>query len=158
MVVGVGALGQAHAVKAALMGAGTIIAIDRSEKRLELTSRLAGAHAVPAGDDAREAVLELTGGEGADLVVDATGFPDSFGPAVSMARDGGTVIEVVLGKAGHGRRPHFLYRRPRQPSAATGQPFAQSGSWHMMASNSVTLAVPADTSATISSCTESTIR
>ena len=49
---------------------------------------------MPAGDGAREAVLELTGGEGADLVVDATGFPDSFGPAVSMARDGGTVIEV----------------------------------------------------------------
>ena len=94
VVVGVGALGQAHAVKAALMGAGTIVAIDRSEKRLALTSRLAGAHAVPAGDGAREAVLELTGGEGADLVVDATGFPDSFGPAVSMARDGGTVIEV----------------------------------------------------------------
>jgi L-iditol 2-dehydrogenase len=94
VVVGVGALGQAHAVKAALMGAGTIVAVDRSEKRLALASRLAGAHAVRAGEDARAAVMELTHGEGADLVVDATGFPDSFGDAMSMVRDGGTLIEV----------------------------------------------------------------
>jgi threonine dehydrogenase-like Zn-dependent dehydrogenase len=39
-------------------------------------------------------VLELTAGEGADLVIDATGFPDSFAPAVAMVRDGGVVIEV----------------------------------------------------------------
>jgi L-iditol 2-dehydrogenase len=94
VIVGVGALGQAHAVKAALMGAGTIIAVDRSGKRLELVGRLAGAHTVHAGDDARAAVMELTHGEGADLVVDATGFPDSFGDAVRMVRDGGTLIEV----------------------------------------------------------------
>jgi threonine dehydrogenase-like Zn-dependent dehydrogenase len=39
-------------------------------------------------------VLELTAGEGADLVVNATGFPGSFAQAVAMVRDGGVVIEV----------------------------------------------------------------
>src|SRR5919202_3750285 len=71
-VVGVGALGLAHAVKAALMGAGTVVAVDRSARRLELARRLAGAETVRAGDGAAAAVRELTGGDGADVVVDAT--------------------------------------------------------------------------------------
>jgi threonine dehydrogenase-like Zn-dependent dehydrogenase len=94
VVLGVGALGLAHAVKAALMGAGTVVAVDRSARRLALARRLAGAHAVPAGAEARAAVAELTAGEGPDVVVDATGARGSFGEAVAMVRDGGTVIEV----------------------------------------------------------------
>jgi len=93
-VIGAGALGQAHAIKAALMGAGTVIAIDPSARRLELVRRLAGAHAIPAGPDAGAAVMELTEGEGADVVVDATGFPGSFGQGVEMVRDGGSIVEV----------------------------------------------------------------
>jgi L-iditol 2-dehydrogenase len=82
-VIGVGALGQAHAVKAALMGAGRIFAIDPSRKRLDVAAQVAGAE--PA------AAEEL---RGVDLVVDATGFPGSFGQAVKLVRDGGTIIEV----------------------------------------------------------------
>ena len=93
-VVGVGALGLAHAVKAALMGAGTVVAVDRSARRLELARRLSGAETVPAGDGAAAAVRELTAGEGADVVVDATGFPGSLAQAVAMVRDGGAVVEV----------------------------------------------------------------
>jgi threonine dehydrogenase-like Zn-dependent dehydrogenase len=35
-----------------------------------------------------------TGGEGADVVVNATGFPGSFSPAASVARDAGTIVEA----------------------------------------------------------------
>ena len=76
------------------MGAGTVIAVDRSRRRLELAERLAGAHPVTAGADSVAEVLAATSGEGADLVVDATGFPDSFAPALQMVRDGGVVVEV----------------------------------------------------------------
>ena len=76
-------------VKAALMGAGRVIAVD-SRRRLELAARLAGQ---PRRADAAE-VRELTGGEGVDVVVNATGFPGSFAQAVEMVRDGGIVIEV----------------------------------------------------------------
>jgi threonine dehydrogenase-like Zn-dependent dehydrogenase len=93
-VIGTGALGLAHAIKASLMGAGTVLALDRSRQRLALAERLSGARPVEAGDDAPAAVLELTDGEGADVVVDATGFPGSFAQAVAMVRDGGAVIEV----------------------------------------------------------------
>ena len=82
-VVGVGALGQAHAVKAGLMGAGRIFAVDHSQKRLDVAARVAGAEPADA-----EELHDI------DLVVDATGFPGSFGQAVRMVRDGGTIIEV----------------------------------------------------------------
>jgi threonine dehydrogenase-like Zn-dependent dehydrogenase len=82
-VIGVGALGLAHAVKAALMGAGRVLAIDPSRRRLELAARLAGAEPIAAGEV-----------EGVDVVVNATGFPGSFAQALEMVRDGGLVIEV----------------------------------------------------------------
>jgi L-iditol 2-dehydrogenase len=93
-VIGVGALGLAHAVKASLMGAGRIIAVDPSRRRLDLAARLAGAETVTAGPAVASAVADLTAGEGADVVVNATGFPGSFAQAVEMVRDGGLVIEV----------------------------------------------------------------
>jgi threonine dehydrogenase-like Zn-dependent dehydrogenase len=93
-VIGVGALGLAHAVKAALMGAGRVIAVDPSRRRLELAARLGGAEALAAGPDVADEVRALTAGEGVDVVVNATGFPGSFAQAVEMVRDGGLVIEV----------------------------------------------------------------
>lgn len=102
-VVGVGSLGMAHLVKAALMGAGRVVAVDRSPLRLELARRLVGADTVLVADDdegpagattATHELLELTQGDGADVVVNATGFPGSFASAVAMVRDGGTVVEV----------------------------------------------------------------
>jgi L-iditol 2-dehydrogenase len=100
-VVGVGSLGMAHLVKAALMGAGRVIAIDKSAKRLALAQRLVAADivlvagSVEGADDAvRAQVLDLTYGEGADVVVNATGFPGSFALAASVVRDAGTILEV----------------------------------------------------------------
>jgi threonine dehydrogenase-like Zn-dependent dehydrogenase len=93
-VIGVGALGLAHAIKAALMGAGRVIAIDPSRRRLELAARIAGAEAVTAGPAVAAEVRALSAGEGVDVVVNATGFPGSFAQAVEMVRDGGLVIEV----------------------------------------------------------------
>ena len=82
-VIGAGALGQAHAVKAQLMGAGRVFAIDPSQNRLDVVARVAGAE--PADPDELRDV---------DLVVNATGFPGSFAKAVQVVRDGGTIIEV----------------------------------------------------------------
>lgn len=100
-VVGVGSLGMSHLVKAALMGAGRVIAVDKSPKRLALAQRLVNADVVLVdssvdGEDpaVRAQVLELTHGEGADLVVNATGFPGSFALATTLVRDAGSLLEV----------------------------------------------------------------
>ena len=93
-VIGVGALGLAHALKASLMGAGKVFVIDRSALRLALAQRLAGALALPEGPEATARIRAQTNGDGADLVVNATGFPGTLEQATAIVRDGGTIVEV----------------------------------------------------------------
>jgi L-iditol 2-dehydrogenase len=95
-VVGVGPVGLVHATKAALLGAGRVIAIDRFSARLDITADLGATDCLVAAEDPAETtaeVLDLVPG-GVDVVVNATGHPDSFGPAMSLLRDGGTLLEV----------------------------------------------------------------
>jgi threonine dehydrogenase-like Zn-dependent dehydrogenase len=94
VIVGAGPLGLAHAVKASLMGAGQVIVLDPSARRRELAVRVADAVGIAPGDGAAQAVRERCRGEGADLVVNATGFPGAFAQSTAMVRDGGTIIEV----------------------------------------------------------------
>jgi L-iditol 2-dehydrogenase len=95
-VVGVGPVGVVHTAKASLMGAGRIVGIDRFSARLDIASDLGATDCIVAPDDPAElssAVRQLVPG-GVDVVVDATGHPSSFSPAMSLLRDGGTLLEV----------------------------------------------------------------
>ncbi len=95
-IVGVGPVGVVHAAKASLLGAGRVVAIDRFPARLDIAADLGATDCVLAGDDPGEAVAavrEIVAG-GVDVVVDATGHPDSFSPAMGLLRDGGTLLEV----------------------------------------------------------------
>ena len=94
VVIGAGPLGLAHAVKASLMGAGQVLVLDPSARRREVAGRVADAVALPPGDDAGDEVRARCRGEGADIVINATGFPGAFAQATAMVRDGGTIIEV----------------------------------------------------------------
>jgi S-(hydroxymethyl)mycothiol dehydrogenase len=80
---------------ARLAGAGTIIAIDRDPRKLELARELGATHTVNAAElDTVAAVQELTGGFGADVVIDAVGRPETWRQAF-YARDlAGTVVLV----------------------------------------------------------------
>ena len=95
-VFGVGPVGLVHIAKAALTGAGRVAGIDRFPARLAIAEALGATDTVVVTDNAERATAEareLLGG-GADIVVDATGHPSSFGPALSLLRDGGTLLEV----------------------------------------------------------------
>lgn len=96
-IMGAGPIGIAHAAKARLMGASTVIAIDPFQPRVELTGELGATDLIvaSAGDASLvDQVRDLTNGRGVDLAVDATGHPDSFGPSLELLRDGGTLAEV----------------------------------------------------------------
>ena len=94
VIIGAGPLGLAHAVKASLMGAGHLIVLDPSARRRELAKRVADAVALAPSDAAVREVRERCRGEGADLVVNATGYPGTFAQSTAIVRDGGTIIEV----------------------------------------------------------------
>ncbi|TDD39612.1 S-(hydroxymethyl)mycothiol dehydrogenase [Saccharopolyspora elongata] len=94
-VIGCGGVGDAAIAGARLAGAGTIIAVDRDERKLDWARELGATHVINASDiDAVEAIAELTGGFGADVVIDAVGRPETWKQAF-YARDlAGTVVLV----------------------------------------------------------------
>ncbi|UZJ23446.1 S-(hydroxymethyl)mycothiol dehydrogenase [Rhodococcus antarcticus] len=97
-VIGCGGVGDAAIAGARLAGASTIIAIDRDDQKLAWATDFGATHTVNSTDldhdGLVEAVQELTGGFGADVVIDAVGRPETW-KAAFYARDlAGTVVLV----------------------------------------------------------------
>ncbi|MCM3805810.1 S-(hydroxymethyl)mycothiol dehydrogenase [Streptomyces sp. DR7-3] len=94
-VIGCGGVGAASVAGARLAGAAKIIAVDLDERKLEWARSLGATHTIDAGNaDVVEAVRELTDGNGADVVIEAVGRPETYRQAF-YARDlAGTVVLV----------------------------------------------------------------
>ncbi|SDS53091.1 S-(hydroxymethyl)mycothiol dehydrogenase [Nocardioides scoriae] len=94
-VIGCGGVGAAAVAGAALAGAAKIIAVDLDDKKLAGATRLGATHTVNSSEqDAVEAIQALTDGNGADVVIDAVGRPETWKQAF-YARDlAGTVVLV----------------------------------------------------------------
>ncbi|MFJ9097683.1 S-(hydroxymethyl)mycothiol dehydrogenase [Streptomyces sp. NPDC102405] len=94
-VIGCGGVGDAAVVGSRLAGASKIIAVDIDDRKLATAASLGATHTVNSREmDPVEAVLELTGGFGADVVIDAVGRPETYRQAF-YARDlAGTVVLV----------------------------------------------------------------
>lgn len=113
VVIGVGTigLGTLQALKA--LSNCRVIAIDISDRRLELATSLGADHVINASSvDPIQAVAALTGtghyrwgsqaagrwslGAKADIVVEAAGTPGTLSQALEMVKFGGTVLQVAL--------------------------------------------------------------
>jgi len=94
-VIGCGGVGIAAIAGAKLAGATTIIAVDIDENKIEMAKSLGATHGVNSrSTDPVDAIRELTGGFGADLVIDAVGRPETYKQAF-YARDlAGRVVLV----------------------------------------------------------------
>ena len=94
-VIGCGGVGDAAIAGAALAGAKTVIAVDVDPRKLEWAKQFGATHTVNGREtDAVAAVQGLTGGFGADVVIDAVGRPETWKQAF-YARDlAGTVVLV----------------------------------------------------------------
>lgn len=92
-VVGAGPIGICAAQLAALQGASSILVVEPLELRRALAVRLAKSRAAGASPaESGEAVKQMTGGNGFDVVIEATGNVDSVDPAIASVRKGGTVV------------------------------------------------------------------
>ncbi|MGK7221593.1 S-(hydroxymethyl)mycothiol dehydrogenase [Kocuria flava] len=86
-VIGCGGVGAAAIAGAALGGATTIVAVDLDDDKLATARRFGATHTVDSRrEDPVAAIRELTGGHGADLVIDAVGIAPTFAQAFE-ARD-----------------------------------------------------------------------
>ncbi|MEV6053651.1 S-(hydroxymethyl)mycothiol dehydrogenase [Streptomyces sp. NPDC052107] len=94
-VIGCGGVGAAAVVGSKLAGAARIIAVDIDDRKLDTARKLGATHTVNSKEaDAVDAVRELTGGFGADVVIEAVGRPETYRQAF-YARDlAGTVVLV----------------------------------------------------------------
>jgi S-(hydroxymethyl)mycothiol dehydrogenase len=94
-VIGCGGVGCGAVAGARLAGATRIIAVDLDDRKLEWARQFGATDTVNGrNNDVVEAIRELTGGFGADLVVEAIGLPETYRQAF-YARDlAGTVVLV----------------------------------------------------------------
>ncbi|MBH0780216.1 S-(hydroxymethyl)mycothiol dehydrogenase [Nocardia bovistercoris] len=94
-VIGCGGVGAAAVLGASLAGASKVVAVDVDERKLVWAKEFGATDTVLASSvDVIETVKELTGGFGADVVIDAVGRPETYKQAF-YARDlAGTVVLV----------------------------------------------------------------
>jgi S-(hydroxymethyl)mycothiol dehydrogenase len=94
-VIGCGGVGGAAIMGSRLAGAATIIAVDIDDRKLSKAVELGATHIVNSREtDPVEVIRALTGGNGADVVIDAVGRPETYTQAF-YARDlAGTVVLV----------------------------------------------------------------
>ncbi|MGE3284586.1 MAG: S-(hydroxymethyl)mycothiol dehydrogenase [Pseudonocardia sp.] len=94
-VIGCGGVGNAAIAGAHLAGATTIIPVDLDPTKLDRTKDFGATHTVNSrAVDAVEAIRELTGGHGADVVVDAVGHPETLRQAFHARDLAGTAVLV----------------------------------------------------------------
>ena len=96
-VLGQGSAGLFHDFMLRRLGAHRIIAVEPVGPRLEAGRAMGVDHAIDVtGKRATQAVLDLTDGEGADLIVEAVGSVETFNQALQMVRPLGTIAVFGL--------------------------------------------------------------
>jgi S-(hydroxymethyl)mycothiol dehydrogenase len=94
-VIGCGGVGDAAIAGARLAGAAKIIAVDIDDRKLEWARGFGATDTVNSREsDPVEAVRALTGGNGADVVIEAIGRPETYEQAFNARDLAGTVVLV----------------------------------------------------------------
>jgi len=141
VVLGVGPLGMCFLMKARMLGAGTIIAVDLSDYRLNFAKRLGADHALNAGQTPKEErlqfVKDLTGGRGADMVIECAGVPKAVPEALEMLRVGGLLVEAGnfcdLGEVAVSPHRHLCAKNARILGVGGEEPAAYGPGMRQMA-------------------------
>ena len=94
-VFGCGGVGNAAIVGSRLAGAHTIVAVDVDDRKLEWASRFGATHTVNSrSTDPVEYIKSVTGGNGADVCIEAVGSPAVYRQAFDARDLAGTVVLV----------------------------------------------------------------
>jgi threonine dehydrogenase-like Zn-dependent dehydrogenase len=99
VIQGAGGLGLCASALASHRGAAKVIALDRLPERLELARRFGADHVIDVDEidtveARRELILELTGGEGADVVMELVGVTELIPEGLGYLAPAGTLVEI----------------------------------------------------------------
>ncbi len=98
VVIGCGMIGMGIVIAAAARGA-TVIAVDVSPEKLALAQRFGARYGILASDDVVSAVTDITGGDGADVVIEAVGLPITYTQCIDLVCFSGRVVCVGYAKS-----------------------------------------------------------
>ena len=116
-VQGTGPMGLLHIFKSRIMGAGDIIALDRSDYRLSVARKFGADHTINvtglADSEIVARVRDLTDGRGVDLAIECTGYAEAIPQGLDMVRRGGMyIVAGVFAEVGPVTiNPHHLAAR-----------------------------------------------
>lgn len=100
VVLGMGTTGLLHARLAALTGANPVIVVSRTQWKLDMAMKQGAHHALDTGAEQSVAeVLRLTGGNGADIVIDTVGGDATLQAGLDMLRPGGRFSPYAVSHA-----------------------------------------------------------
>jgi len=128
-ISGMGLVGQLALQLASETGCEALIVTDLYDFRLKIAKELGATHTYSDVADLQTGVKELTDGRGLDVIIEASGYPETILTAFDLARVGGRI--VVLGSIWHRRiEVDFMNfqlkdltlmgaHQPRCPTAAT---------------------------------------
>jgi threonine dehydrogenase-like Zn-dependent dehydrogenase len=141
VVLGVGPLGMCFLMKARMLGAGTIIAVDLSDYRLNFAKRLGADHLMNVGKHSKQErlqiVKDLTNGRGADMVIECAGVPQAVPEALEMLRIGGLLVEAGnfsdLGEVSFSPHRHLCAKNARILGVGGEEPAAYGPGMRQMA-------------------------
>ena len=97
VAIGVGGLGHVGVQIAKALGAAQVVAVDVKQEALDLAVSVGADHTVTSGESAAEEIRALTGGRGADVVIDFVGATATIELARSVARPMSDVTIVGIG-------------------------------------------------------------
>ncbi|KAK7358753.1 hypothetical protein VNO77_00691 [Canavalia gladiata] len=100
-VIGTGGVGSSCLQIARAFGASDIIAVDVQDEKLQKAKSIGATHTInSAKEDPIEKIIEITGGKGVDVAVEALGKPQTFAQCTQSVKDGGKAVMIGLAKAG----------------------------------------------------------
>ena len=106
VVLGIGAVGSGAIMAAGIAGCSKIIAVDIHESRLELSKELGATDVINSKETSfADEILSLTGGRGADYIVDTTAIPGLLQSAATALAIRGTL--ALVGAAAPGTNVQF---------------------------------------------------
>jgi propanol-preferring alcohol dehydrogenase len=113
VVIGAGGLGHLAVQFLKALSPATVISVDQRESALKVVAELGADHTVVAGPDAAAEIRAITGGHGAELVLDICGYDDTLAIASAVVASLGHLTVVGVGG---GTLPFSFFTMPYECS------------------------------------------
>ncbi|MCB0932518.1 MAG: NAD(P)-dependent alcohol dehydrogenase [Mycobacterium sp.] len=116
VLIGVGGLGHVAVQIARATSAAQVIAVDLKDDALTLAESVGAHHTVRSDHDAGQRIRDLTGGRGADVIIDFVGATATLELARKVAR---RMADITIVGIGGGEIPVTFFSQPYEVSIAT---------------------------------------